>query len=132
MVALASNKAITISACSIFSILLSIPICSIKSEVLLRIPAVSINLYNTPSMVRYSSTVSRVVPGISLTRALCSFNNVFNSVDFPALGFPTMATCTPFLITLPSLNESYNNCVFNCNCATNFSNSFLLAKATSS
>ena len=122
----------TISACAIFSILLSIPICSITSAVALRIPAVSINLYSTPSIVKYSSTVSRVVPGISLTKALCSFNNVFNSVDFPALGFPTIATCTPFLITLPSLKESYNNCVLNCNCATNFSNSFLLAKATSS
>ena len=108
------------------------PICSITSPVCCLIPAVSINLYNTPSIFNSSSTVSLVVPGISLTKALCSFNKVFNKVDFPALGLPTMATCTPFFITFPNLKDSSKIFVLNCNCCTKISNSFLFAKATSS
>ena len=47
---------------------------------------------NIPSIFKYSSTVSLVVPGISLTKALFSFRSAFSKVDLPALGLPTIAT----------------------------------------
>ena len=59
----------------------------------------------TPSSVTVSSMTSRVVPCISLTMALSSPNKAFNNVDFPAFVSPTMATGTPFLITLPARYE---------------------------
>jgi len=68
-------------------------------------PAVSIKRKSIPSIFRTSSIVSRVVPAISLTIALLSFNRVFNKVDFPAFGLPMIATLTPFLITLPKAND---------------------------
>ena len=86
---------------------LSIPIDSISSLVIL-IPAVSISLKLTPLMVKLSSIVSRVVPGIWETIARSSSRSAFNNVDFPTLGLPIMATGIPFLITFPSLKESVN------------------------
>ena len=49
-----------------------------------------------------SSIVSRVVPRISLTIARSSPRRALSSVDLPALGAPTIATCTPCLIALPA------------------------------
>ena len=48
-----------------------------------------------------SSILSLVVPGISETIALSSFNSVFKSEDFPAFGFPAIATEIPFFKTFP-------------------------------
>ncbi len=81
------------------------PMLSIISVVCLS-PAVSINLKLIPLMVMVSSIASRVVPAISETMAFSSFSILFNSVDFPTFGFPTIATGTPCLITLPYLNDS--------------------------
>ena len=69
-------------------------------------PAVSVNLKFIPSITRESSILSLVVPGISETIALSSFNKVFNKEDFPALGFPAIATEIPFFNTFPDLKES--------------------------
>jgi hypothetical protein len=75
------------------------------------IPAVSINRNKIPSMFINSSIVSLVVPAMSLTIALFSFNKLFSNVLLPALGFPTMATRTPFRITFPYLNDSIKRSV---------------------
>ena len=72
------------------------------------IPAVSMNLKPIPSITNSSSIVSRVVPAMSETIALSSFNKAFNSVDFPTFGSPTIATGIPFFITFPTANESIN------------------------
>ena len=53
-----------------------------------------------------SSITSRVVPRMSLTSALSSCSNRLRSVDFPALGSPTIATGNPFLMALPTAKES--------------------------
>jgi len=58
------------------------PISSIISLVFL-IPAVSIIFIGIPLIEIYSSIVSLVVPSISLTIALSSFNSKFKSEDLP-------------------------------------------------
>ena len=78
---------------------------SIVSSVV-RIPAVSMNRNLMPSIVISSSIASRVVPAISLTMALSSFNSAFNNVDLPTLGAPTIEIGIPLLITLPVEKES--------------------------
>ena len=93
-----------ISAWSIFWKVRSIPKFSIVSLVS-RIPAVSMKRKVIPLMFTVSSMTSRVVPWMSLTMALSSFNKTLRSVDFPAFVSPIIATGTPFLITLPTLNE---------------------------
>ena len=85
---------------STFSLALATPMASIWSLVSLN-PAVSINLNSIPDMVMVSSIASLVVPGIADTIARSSFNKALSREDLPALGFPTMATGTPFLMTLP-------------------------------
>ena len=45
--------------------------------------------------------VSLVVPAISETMALSSFKRALSKVDFPALGFPIMATATPLFMAFP-------------------------------
>ena len=67
----------------------------------LRMPAVSMKRNSTPPMVIASSTVSRVVPGISLTIARSSWSRAFSKVLLPLLGAPTMATGTPCRTALP-------------------------------
>ncbi len=52
-----------------------------------------------------SSIASRVVPGISDTMALSSFNRTFNRVDFPTFGSPIIATGIPFFIAFPSSKD---------------------------
>ena len=97
----------TISAWSNFWKVRSIPKLSIVSLVS-RIPAVSMNRKVIPPILTVSSITSRVVPWISLTMALSSFNNTFSKVDFPAFVSPMIATGTPFLMALPTLNEWAN------------------------
>ena len=65
----------------------SIPIFSTLS-LALRIPAVSTILRGIPLIVTFSSILSLVVPSISVTIALSSFNIVFNKDDLPAFGLP--------------------------------------------
>src|SRR6185436_3689725 len=55
-----------------------------------RTPAVSVNRSSTPSSQIESSSVSRVVPGCSVTIALSYPTSAFSRLDFPALGRPTM------------------------------------------
>ena len=85
----------------------------------------SINLNWIPFITIVSSILSLVVPSISETIALSSFNKAFKRDDFPAFGFPIIATGTPFLITLPYAKESDNS--FNCDSMTprSFKNSSL-------
>ena len=66
-----------------------------------RIPAVSIKRTGTPPSTAISSTVSRVVPGTSVTIARSSESRAFSRVDFPTLGRPTMAMVNPSRRTFP-------------------------------
>jgi len=63
------------------------------------------NRKRSPSTCNTSSTVSRVVPGISDTIARSSSSSMLSSDDLPTFGLPAITTGMPFLITLPSLNE---------------------------
>ena len=83
---------------------LLIPIFSIVS-IVSRIPAVSISLKHVPFILKDSSMVSRVVPGISDTIALSSHNRALSNVLLPLFAAPTIATGMPFLIAFPSLKE---------------------------
>ena len=58
-----------------------------------------------PLILIVSSITSRVVPWMSLTIALSSFNKAFSKVDLPAFVSPMMATGIPFLIALPTLKD---------------------------
>ena len=82
--------------------------------------------------MRVSSIVSRVVPAISETIARSSFNNVFNKVDFPALGLPTIAVFTPFLIAFPNLKDKANLVTKSDTVLTKVTNSVRSANSTSS
>ena len=105
---------ITKSASSILDKDFSTPIFSTLSSVFL-IPAVSIILSKIPSNSISPSTVSLVVPSISVTIAFSSFNSLFKIDDFPTLGLPTITVFMPFLIVIPfsesftkSINFSFN------------------------
>ena len=100
LVSLISNRYSRIFAFLIFSLVFSIPLDSITSLVSLR-PAVSMNLKFIPLIINESSMLSLVVPGISETIALSSLRSVFRRDDFPALGFPAIATEIPFFKTFP-------------------------------
>ena len=80
----------------------STPIRSTTSSVS-RIPAVSTNFKGTPRILIYSSTVSRVVPSISVTMAFSSLNKAFSKEDFPTFGRPTMAVEIPSRKIFPCL-----------------------------
>ena len=56
---------------------------------------------STPPSVAFSSTVSRVVPAMSVTMARSKPTSAFKSELLPAFGAPTMAVATPLLSTLP-------------------------------
>ncbi len=101
-----STFTIQITVCAFFiaSIVRFIPRFSILSSVAL-IPAVSIRRNSNPSMYIFSSIVSRVVPGMSLTIARSSLRMAFISVDFPTFGLPIIATGMPFLMVFPDANE---------------------------
>lgn len=94
---------IIILAFEILSLARSIPNFSMGSSVW-RIPAVSMNRNVVPWMSIVSSTVSRVVPGISLTIALSVCSNVLSRRDLPTFGRPTMATGMPLTMAWPESN----------------------------
>ena len=91
----------TISASSASLVDLRTPSCSMKSEVV-RSPAVSATRKRMPSISRFSTITSRVVPGMSVTMALLSRNSAFRRLDFPAFVGPTSATRTPSRTNLPT------------------------------
>jgi hypothetical protein len=74
--------------------LFSTPIFSTISFVS-RIPAVSIIFKIMPFMVIVPSTISLVVPSISVTIALFSSNSEFNKLLFPTFGLPMIPTFMP-------------------------------------
>ena len=76
------------------------PIFSTSSLAFL-IPAVSISFRGTPSKFIVSSTVSLVVPGMSVTIARSSFKMLLRREDFPTFGFPTIAVRIPSFIIFP-------------------------------
>ena len=84
-------------ALSIKDRLFSTPIFSAKLSVSL-IPAVSIKESSIPSKIILPSTISLVVPSISVTIALSSFKNLFKILLFPTLGLPIIIVLIPFLI----------------------------------
>ena len=55
----------------------------------------------TESSAIFPSTMSLVVPSMSVTIAFSSSSNLFNKDDFPTLGFPIMPTFIPSFISLP-------------------------------
>lgn len=67
-------------------------------------PAVSMRRSSTPPTVAFSSTVSRVVPAMSVTMARSKPTSAFKSELLPAFGAPMMAVATPFLSTFPRAN----------------------------
>ena len=84
-----------------------IPIFSMVSWVS-RIPAVSMKRNSMPPRMSVSSTVSRVVPWISLTIARSSPRSALSRVDLPTLGAPMIATGIPCLMALPVLKDATN------------------------
>jgi len=101
------------SALSAVFLLLSTPIFSTISVVSL-IPAVSIKLIATPFKVIVPSTISLVVPGISVTIAFSSSSKLFKILLLPTFGLPIIATFTPSLISLPflaPLTKTFNSLV---------------------
>ena len=104
---LALSIIIIISAFLALCFALSTPIFSTVSQVCL-IPAVSIKLIKIPFLSTLSSSVSRVVPAMSVTIALSFPKIAFKREDLPMLGIPIIATFMPFLTILPSLAVSNN------------------------
>ena len=76
-----------------------------------------------------SSIVSLVVPLILDTIALSSFSIVFNKVDLPEFGLPTMDIGIPFFIAFPNLNDSNSFSILDLRPSINLNKSFLLANS---
>ena len=97
-----------ISAFSAHFLDFSTPILSTVSPVSL-MPAVSTIFTGMPPRFIYSSTVSLVVPGMSVTMALSSISRRLSSELLPTLGFPSITASTPSLMTLPisALSRSF-------------------------
>ncbi|MPN16549.1 hypothetical protein SDC9_163894 [bioreactor metagenome] len=93
------------SALAAYSLDFSTPIFSTVSWVS-RMPAVSTILTGTPPIFINSSTVSLVVPGISVTMARSSSKRKFNSELLPTLGLPKITVEIPSRIILPLSAES--------------------------
>ena len=106
----------------------SIPRLSIVSLVS-RIPAVSIKRNVIPDRLIVSSITSRVVPWMSETMARSSPTNRLSKVDLPAFVSPMMATGIPFLMALPTLNESANLCI---SCSMFVASCFRLVRSANS
>jgi len=83
----------------------SMPSCSMVSDVR-RSPAVSRKRIRYGPISRVSSTMSRVVPWMSLTMARSSPIRALRSDDLPALVGPIIATGMPSLIAAPVSNVS--------------------------
>ena len=60
-----------------------------------RRPAVSVSTMRTPSMAMLSESVSRVVPGTSVTMARSPPTSALSSVLLPAFGLPASTTRSP-------------------------------------
>ena len=82
--------------------LFSTPIFSTTLSVSL-IPAVSIKFITIPSKVIFPSTISLVVPSISVTIAFSSSIKAFNKLLFPTFGLPIIPILIPSLIIFPSV-----------------------------
>ena len=93
------------SASSAKSIAFLTPIFSTTSSVW-RMPAVSIIFSGIPCILTCSSSVSLVVPAISVTMALFSPRSTFINEDFPAFGFPRITVLIPSLTRRPLSAES--------------------------
>lgn len=106
----------------------SMPRVSIVS-VVSRMPAVSMNRKVMPERLMVSSIMSRVVPCMGDTMARSSPIRRLRRVDFPAFVSPMMATGIPFLMALPTLNESAR--CFMC-CLIWVANCFRLARLANS
>ena len=94
---LASKTTITKSACFNVFFERSTPIDSTLSSISL-MPAVSNKCKTIPFKLISPSTMSLVVPAISVTMAFSSPTKAFNNDDLPTLGLPTIATLMPSLI----------------------------------
>ena len=92
---------ITKSDSFIIFLLFSTPIFSTILSVSL-IPAVSVIFKTIPFNFIVPSTISLVVPSISVTMAFSSSNKLFNKLLFPTLGLPIIPTFIPWLISFPS------------------------------
>ena len=66
------------------------------------IPAVSIIFRTIPSKLIVPSTISRVVPSMSVTIAFSSSNKLFNKLLLPTLGLPIIPKFIPWFIIFPS------------------------------
>ncbi len=88
------------SAFSAACFALSTPIRSTTSFVH-RIPAVSTIFNGIPFKIISSSSVSLVVPAISVTIALFSPRSKFKRDDLPVFGFPNITVLIPSFIRLP-------------------------------
>ena len=102
----ASATYIIRSASPAHFIAFSIPIFSTISSVS-RIPAVSVRLRITPSRLMDSSSVSLVVPAISVTIALSSPASALSRLDLPALVLPNITVLIPSFKIRP-LSEVFN------------------------
>ena len=110
--------------------LFSTPIFSARLSVSL-IPAVSIKDNSIPSKIILPSTISLVVPSISVTIALSSFRNLFKILLFPTLGLPIIIVLIPFLIICLSSDFFTKFCKsFSRSFITSF-NSFLVTSSIS-
>ena len=98
------NTTITKSASSIIDRLFSTPNFSTISSVE-RIPAVSIIFNKIPSKYISPSTMSRVVPAISVTIAFSCSSNLFKMLLFPTLGRPIITVFIPSLIKVEFLDS---------------------------
>ena len=72
------------------------------------------------------------MPAISETIAFSSWASALSKEDFPAFGFPAIATGTPCFMALPTLNESIRDLIVSCACCKSFSSSSRSAKFRSS
>ena len=88
---------------SILVFAISTPIASTTSS-LSRIPAVSARRSTTLPTRTVSSTISLVVPAISVTIERLKPESIFIRADLPTLGLPTIAVSTPSVIALPASN----------------------------
>jgi hypothetical protein len=67
------------------------------------IPAVSLILSKIPSILIVPSTMSLVVPAISVTIALSCSSKALSKLLLPTFGLPTITVLIPFLIISPFL-----------------------------
>ncbi len=82
------------------------PICSIVSSEPVRKPAVSCSTTGSPSMLRCTSTMSRVVPAIGDTMAASLRASRLRMLDLPAFGGPANTTRNPVRRRWPALPRS--------------------------